>query len=732
MDQTQPFYPGNRDLPAEVRDRVLTTFRHAVELHKSGRLEEVIAGCDLILKMDPQFSPAKKLLDKVRLPSSTPVPEETHDSSSKPDDLGAAREALKNRDFTRAIDLSNQILRSDLTNEEAQNISSEAQEKIEAGPFAEQFLDKAQNLLRTGSVAGASAELAKVRSLDSDHPRLLSLEAEIAATRNAGESPPSPPPLVASPSSSGAGVQNRPFTPNPDTATQSKPLSFDFQAEPMQTTPDTTSSSFIVDTPAAPSSRTNQASDFGFSFAEDDTSISFEGAAKAPPPTPPAFQHGSMEEQTFDFTNAVVDTTPEDQARIQQYLREGDEAFSEGAYTRATDIWSKIFLIDVTNHPASERIESARKKQLELEAKIEEAMNAGMLAFERNDLQPAKAHFEEVIRLDRGHPTAKDYLNRLADVQSPAPAAAPPSDLEPIEDLEFVDDVFADDTSGIMIPPDPSTLRPTTPGLSASAKTTVAKGPAKRLMPAIVLAGALAILGAAGYFGYRALTGGEDTPDATQSSLLVTRAQALARTGKYDEAIKLLSTIGASDSQHDRAVNLIADYRSKKTSRPALIDGRPADVVFRELLASGQAAFQAKDYLGARESLQKAAAIQPLPQEARGLLDSATAQVSRLEGAISLMKQGNHAAALQNLESLAQQDPGNPNIEKLISNAHFNLGAAAMRSDRLTDAVAEFDKVLQRAPADDEARRSRDIAHKYIEEPKDLLYQIYVKYLPQR
>jgi len=727
MEQAQPFYPGNRDLPVEVRDRVLTTFRQAVELHKTGRLDEVVAGCDLILKMDPQFSPAKKLLEKAQNPSGPSAAPGV--GSRTADALSAAREALKNRDFGRAVELSNEILRSDLTNEQAQDISREGQEKMEAVPFAEQFLDKAQTQLLAGNLTGASTELEKARSLDAHHPRIGKMDSDLSAeraknspTNKAPVSPPtSPAPAAAAPAAFDFKPSNEP------------PLTFDFDTVQTQSNAPA-SSSFIVDTPAAaPGGRSAQASDFGFSFAEDDSTTGGEAPKPAAAPGPVQFDQGSFgEAQTFDFTSAVVDTTPEDQARIEAYLREGDEAFAAGQYRAATDTWSRIFLIDVTNHPASERIENARRKQIDVDTRIEDALNSGTVAYERKDLAVARAHFEEVISLDRDHPIAKEYMSRLPSVL-PAPALSPAvSTTDPVDHPGFGDDMFAEEfapSAETVYPPDvpPSRTTRTAPEKALPPIAT----PKSRAMPMLLLAGALAVLGGAGYFGYKALRGGEQTPDATQSLLLIRRAQALGRTGKYNEAIELLSTVSAADPQHDQAVNLIADYRNKRSSRPALIDGRPAAEVYNELLTNGRVAHEAKDYLGARESFQRAAAIRALPDESAKLLASAAAQVAKLEGAIALIKQGNPAGALQNLENLDKQDPGNPNIQKLINDAHFNLGAVAMREGRLPEAITEFDKVLQ-VTEDAVARRSKEIAQKYTTEEKDLLFQIYVKHLPLR
>jgi lipoprotein NlpI len=78
------------------------------------------------------------------------------------------------------------------------------------------------------------------------------------------------------------------------------------------------------------------------------------------------------------------------------------------------------------------------------------------------------------------------------------------------------------------------------------------------------------------------------------------------------------------------------------------------------------------------------------------------------------------------------QDPQNANVQRMIMNAHFNLGAKALQEERTADAVTEFDEVLKVDPNDDLAKRSRELALRYDKQTKDLLYKIYVKYLPLR
>ncbi len=63
-------YPGNPSLPREVRDKILSTFRHTLNLFKESKIDDCLIGCDFILKMDPRFAPARQLLDKAKNPAA--------------------------------------------------------------------------------------------------------------------------------------------------------------------------------------------------------------------------------------------------------------------------------------------------------------------------------------------------------------------------------------------------------------------------------------------------------------------------------------------------------------------------------------------------------------------------------------------------------------------------------------------------------------------------------------
>src|SRR4051812_47434666 len=118
-------YLGNPALSTAVKDRVSSTFHQALALYRQGRIQEVIAGCTLILQMDPLFDPAKKLMEKARNPSS-PIDVETLSPTTSADDaLREARKAMTQRDFQRVIQITTEILTNDLMNDDARILGDE-------------------------------------------------------------------------------------------------------------------------------------------------------------------------------------------------------------------------------------------------------------------------------------------------------------------------------------------------------------------------------------------------------------------------------------------------------------------------------------------------------------------------------------------------------------------------------------------------------------------------------
>ncbi|HYO77951.1 MAG TPA: tetratricopeptide repeat protein, partial [Thermoanaerobaculia bacterium] len=381
-------------------------------------------------------------------------------------------------------------------------------------------------------------------------------------------------------------------------------------------------------------------------------------------------------------------------------------------------------------------------RRRELEQKIEPLLASGMAAFDRGDTARAHADFNEVLRLDPQNAAAQEHLNRLDETVAAAPSNAyvPPPSYEAVDsDMGFYDDEATGNLQEApLMPPDPDEMAAPA-ATAAAAKTKSGKqkaaaksAPARKLpLGAIAAVLALLVLGAGGWFVWDRFM---SKPDVEQGAgnAIIARASALASRGKYDQAIALLQDIQPSDPQHDEALVMIADLRAKKNTSAQLVEGIPAEQYYQQKVYAARAALEAHDYAGAKAAFDQAMRVRPLPPDLRAQYDTAAQQVAKLDAAKALFAERKYTEAIANLQPLLQQDPQNQNIRRMIVDAHFNLGAAALQEERLDEAVREFDEVLKVNADDELAKRSRELAMRYEDQPKDLLYKIYVNNQPFR
>lgn len=733
-------YSGNPSLATAVKERVTSTFEQALALFRLGRTDEVVAGCNLILQMDPLFDPAKKLLEKARNPAAAIDVESLMPSAAATNrDLQEARQAMAARDFQRVVNITTDILTNDLMNDEARILGDEAREKMEAGPFVDQFARKCEQHLAAGNVVAAQADLEKMRSLDPTHPTVIRISQTLAGRGSAPAAPQTfsfdaPPSFVVD---NAAPASGRAPAPAAD-------FGFTFEEDKVPATP--ASSGFSFEAPAAKPPAAGGSSSGSLSFdkpAADSGGFSFDTPAAAGgfgfgggAPQSGGFSFDAASEKTpaggeFDFSAAAMETTPEDRQKIEQYLADGDSAFNSGDYQQAIDLWSRIFLIDVTNDQASERIESAKTKRREIEQKTEPILAAATQAYERKEYETARLKFNEVLRADPFNTSARDYLERLPASSIPRPSSTPPAVPPAVPPAR--PDIFADEESydSSLTPPEaaPAAARSAAekqPGAKAAAK------PRKGGLPLIPIAAAVAVLVLAvgGWFIWSKFS--KPVYDPTETQATFKQAAVLSKQGKLDEAISLLQDVKPEDPQHDKAVLMIADLQHRKSQGNEMVGGKPAAVFFNDQLIAGRTAFEAHDYDGAKKSFEAAMRVKTLPPDMKSLYDTAAQQVSKLDGTKSLFRARQYQDALGNLEQLVQQDPQNQNIRRMIIDAHFNLGAMALQEERLDDATKQFDEVLKHDPTDELAKRSKELAARYNGQGKDLLFKIYVKYLPLR
>jgi hypothetical protein len=67
-----------------------------------------------------------------------------------------------------------------------------------------------------------------------------------------------------------------------------------------------------------------------------------------------------------------------------------------------------------------------------------------------------------------------------------------------------------------------------------------------------------------------------------------------------------------------------------------------------------------------------------------------------------------------------------------LIDSYYNMGVRDLQQFNPQSAAKQFEQVLELDPGDSTAQRQLLFAQTYSERPQDLLFRIYVKYLPLR
>jgi len=720
-------YPGNPALAADTQQRLLGTFDQTLELAESGSRQEALLGCDFVLSMDPQFEPARRLQERLRS-SAGPVPvadlkepagggalddlhDLSHDLSNDPsywaaelpelDDLGgldaglpdlaslepaAASHELRARfsallEARRFPELLASVERESaavLADPELGRLAETAHQRMEAEPYVHKFLDKVRQAIGRGDGAEADRLLEKARALDPTHPEI----AELAASRAAPA--PLPPPL-----------------PFPSAA----PLS---------------------------------AASAGFALEPELT-------RDLPPELPPALRPIAEP--------AAFGGDSESDRRIRQLLDEGQAALDGGDPQAAIDAWSRIFLIDIDHQEAARRIEGARKVKAESERQVEEIFHDGLGRLEAGDLPAARQAFERVLELQPSYLAAREYLQQLDAGQVPvvAPAPAAPRDptlatgeapvLPPLTGL-----AAGELKEEILVPPEPGEVpggrrgrREARPSDGQAEGEAPAAG-RKRASRTFVYVGSavLALVLAVG--GYVYLNRDRYFPNSTDEASLVprvdpiARATALHKQGKDAIAVAQLRRLPAKDPHYQQAQKLIAAW--EKPAAPAAPPVAPLAPEAAEhrsrLLADARQASAEHSYLRAIEQFGEAGKIAKLEGADADDMARARQEVEPFATQVEAFRQHEWEYVLPTLWRLREKDPGNKDVERLIVDSYYDLGVRDLQRADPTQAANRFQEALKLHPDDADLKRHYLFAQTYQGRPQDMLFRIYVKYLPLR
>src|ERR1017187_9995315 len=437
--------------------------------------------------------------------------------------------------------------------------------------------------------------------------------------------------------------------------------------------------------------------------------------------------------------------------RITQFLKQGDEALARGNAQKAIDLWSRVFLIDLSNEEASRRIDAARESQADAARKIDVLLTEGVTQYESGDLVGARNKFLDVLAVSEPDATAPGYLNQieaaLASAESAAPVSASTGDsdfmkheIEAPAPPSFADDSgvgrgFTEDASG-------SGLEPA----ATSAEKAARPGGKGRIDVRILLAAAavllVAIAGGAYWFlrvrpaarlataGGPSSKGGAPGGRVTPSEDPFQKAQVLFDAGKIDEAIAVLAKLPDSDPRHNEALVRIEKMKSSAAPTPGPAAPRAAQL--DEMRVTGLAAMSSSRYIDALKNLDPVVKARPQDAEAAAAAQRAHEQVEALRSASKSYNENDYESAIKLLWELRKGDAKNQDVEEYLVNAYYNSAVQSLQAGNIAKATTAVKEATDLRPGDAEAQRLLRFARKYPRGANDLLSRILIMQLTLR
>ena len=738
-------YAGNPSLSSDIQKRVLGTFEQTLGLAGEGSRQEALLGCDFVLRMDPQFEPARLLQERLRnsagavrvddLLGKPAAAEDSFGGLDLPDlpDLSASlaptgtngsglrgrfQALLDSRRHEELLTLAGQEQAALGADPELMRIAGAAQERMEAEPYVNKFLNAGREAARQGKQDEVARAVEKIRALDPTHPGISELQ---AASSPAAAAPAVVPASTFPDSPSFGGLDAEPAEDagfdlsldEPDFGTGLPDLSFD-------------SPELSFDSPAG--------------------SLDFSDAAAGMSLDPELVSAADFAGSMSSGNSGETETD----RRIQQLLNEGQTAHDAGDLQGAIDAWSRIFLIDIDHQEAARRIEQARRVKAESERQAEEVFHEGLAKIDAGDLEGAKQTFLRVLEIQPSYFAAREYLQQLESGVVPSTRPAPRQELQALQMPADILDAGGDLKEEILIPPDPSELAAAERQKPKPKAAPARQGRARKLFVLVGSAVLVLALGG-GAFVYmnkdrlfpNSEAGDPTMPIGAPAQDPIARAQDLHKNGKTEIAIRQLSVIPPDDPAHARAQELIAEWKSAAPAPPVPGAGTaepgtdvpaapPVDNARLEALTAARQAYQQGSYLDAIDRLEKAAEQGRLDPSDAQLLASARSQIEPLASQIDLVKQHEWEHALRDLWRLHEAEPGNRDVTRLMVDSYYNMALRDLQRMDTAKAIENLREASGLNPQDQELRRQLLFAQTYQERPKDLLYRIYVKHLPLR
>ncbi len=805
-------YPGNPSLAQDVQERISNTFQQTLDLVTSQKDQEALVGCEFILRMDPEYQPAKTLvarlksgerpvaIDDLRAPPSLDVDlgdlDDLEDlgslddfddltDPSLDDDAGAPAAAapasgltavisdlLARRNFEQILQIAEKQQQSVEGDPEVKALVETARGLSESETYVQAFLKSARKAQAEGRPADVESYLKKASTLDPEHPDVLGFAAGPTPAQAPAQAAAPPPALAADDDLLALQQQSLSL----DAAEDGDPatdLAEELGRDPRQTKPiaavplDDGGSAAVAVGPQDPAADANEPDFEAALFAGegeageledldaelfDGQGLSEPGAGDPEPAAPIPVVAGDaladLDAELFDGQETSEDLGPElvlddatpedagaaggDQAaegggdRVGQLLEEGQTAFDGGDYQAAIDVWSRIFLIDIDNQEASRRIEEARGKKAEIERQAEELFHEAVGQIEDGSIDEAKSTLARVLELAPSHSLAREYAEQLDAGQVPVTGDL---DVATTADIAADLDTSADAGAG-----------------SASMEAAVARDRVvvvKRTDRRIIALGAAVLVAVIGGGAFLKLKwddwfpNQEAPPTAQQVRKVdpIERATKMHEGGNTENAILLLERIQPQDPVYEDAQALIAQWKALVEAPPEAENTGPSEEQIRRhalLVAAARKAHQQGRHIRTLKYFERASKVLPLGAEDQTLKRESEVQLEPLNEQLAAFANGQYATIIPVLWRKRESDPGNLDLQRLLVDSYYNLALTDLQRGNVQAAAKKLREALEAQPENQELQRLQLFTQTYTQRRQDLLYRIFVKYLPSR
>jgi tetratricopeptide (TPR) repeat protein len=675
---------------------------------------------------------------------------------------------------------------------ELQRMLSLAQERLEAGPYVSKFLLSAREALRTGSVAEASRLLEKAKSLDPTHPGIGELSTGLggapgaspgAAMGGSGAALRREPEMHTQPITGMA----RPAAAFPTATPGAYGNPAGVAGSAAVATPAGLAS---LEGASGPAGAAGLAAVPAWTPSPAANSPLAAGAATAPgsaphlvaqPPLLPEIGDSESERRIQQLL-----------AEGQTALDGGDPQAAIDIWSRIflIDIDHQEAARRIEN---ARRMKAERDRQVEEAfhdglARLE-AHDAGAArhAFERVlELQPGHLPSREYLQqLDEGRlpavPSGSRPTTAARPVSLPSPrtSASSATSMVPVVPLP-PDMVRADQPPDrdlqeeILVPPDlgETAARPPEARREARSASAGRAGRAPRLFLVVGSAVLLLVL-AVGWFIYQKWeqwfpNSRTEEPAQAPAPNPILRATKAHDSGKVAMALAQLRHVAPGDPHYKEAQGLIARWQEEQAQgaqgaqtaqgapgaqgaqpapgppgtqgtqtapgAPGLTTAGAAATADRRqtLLEEARKAYRDGVYLLAAERYEAADRLGKLDPPDAAQLHQAKQKLVPLQRQVAMFRGHDWDFALPELWRLHESDPSNRDVTRMIVDCYYNLGVRDLQHNDAARAAQKFTEAKRLAPEDPDVKRQLLFAQTYVERGPDLLYRIYVKYLPIR